>query len=329
MNRAAETSQPAVSGAVALKFAGQTGEYFRIWIVNICLTVVTLGIYSAWAKVRRKRYFYGCTLLEGSAFEYTGNPVTILKGRLIVFAAFIAFSLLSEIHPAIQLVLFITFLGFLPWAILRALQFNARNSIHRNVRFGFNSTKREVGVLLLIPIFLVPLTLGLAYPYYLHRKRRFFLEHSTYGRTAFGFTASARDYYYAALKLSLAFVGFLIGSIATLGIGLIPLYVLLRAYAEATFADVAWRNTTLGDIRFACGWKAGELFVLYFVNALAVLVSVGLLVPWAAIRTARYKLERIVLQSEHGLGGFLTATQENVGAVGDEAGELLGFDFGL
>ena len=41
--------------AVSLKFTGKAGEYFRIWIVNVCLSVVTLGIYSAWAKVRRKR----------------------------------------------------------------------------------------------------------------------------------------------------------------------------------------------------------------------------------------------------------------------------------
>src|SRR5258707_6333866 len=47
---------------VPLRFTGRAGEYFRIWIVNICLSIVTLGIYSAWAKVRRKRYFYGNTL---------------------------------------------------------------------------------------------------------------------------------------------------------------------------------------------------------------------------------------------------------------------------
>lgn len=35
-------------------FTGSAGEYFRIWIVNIALSIVTLGIYSAWAKVRTK-----------------------------------------------------------------------------------------------------------------------------------------------------------------------------------------------------------------------------------------------------------------------------------
>ncbi len=31
------------------RFTGNGGEYFRIWIVNLMLTIVTLGIYSAWA----------------------------------------------------------------------------------------------------------------------------------------------------------------------------------------------------------------------------------------------------------------------------------------
>jgi uncharacterized membrane protein YjgN (DUF898 family) len=317
------------SAASALQFTGQAGEYFRIWIVNLCLSVLTLGIYSAWAKVRRKRYFYGSTQLEGAAFEYLGNPVAILKGRAIVFVAFLAYALLKEINVVLGLVLTLVIAGFLPWIIQRALQFNARNSTHRNVRFGFRGSKTDIFVVLLVAGLLVPVTLGLGYPYYLWTKRRVFVENSSYGNQPFAFSASAGNYYGASFKVSLAFIGFLIGSVVTLGIGALPLYLLLRGYAEVTFARLAWRNTTLGDIRFDCGWTAGGLFGLYFVNTLAVLVSIGLLAPWAAIRTARYKLERITLQSDSGLGGFLATAQDNVGAVGDEAGELLGFDFGL
>src|SRR6059058_745587 len=35
------------------EFTADPKEYFRIWIVNLALTIVTLGIYSAWAKVRK------------------------------------------------------------------------------------------------------------------------------------------------------------------------------------------------------------------------------------------------------------------------------------
>src|SRR5436305_11873488 len=41
-----------------LSFTGSGSEYFRIWIVNALLSIITLGIYSAWAKVRTLQYFY-------------------------------------------------------------------------------------------------------------------------------------------------------------------------------------------------------------------------------------------------------------------------------
>lgn len=56
-----DRAAPAGTGAGVFKpieFTGTAGEYFGIWIVNILLTIVTVGFYSAWAKVRRKRYFY-------------------------------------------------------------------------------------------------------------------------------------------------------------------------------------------------------------------------------------------------------------------------------
>ncbi|MFB1034562.1 MAG: DUF898 family protein, partial [Sinobacterium sp.] len=45
-------NQPTNKRTVPVKFLGKTGEFFSIWIVNLLLTIVTLGIYSAWATVR-------------------------------------------------------------------------------------------------------------------------------------------------------------------------------------------------------------------------------------------------------------------------------------
>ena len=83
------------------KFTGSGAEYFRIWIVNLLLTILTLGIYSAWAKVRRLRYFYGNTTLAGSSFEYHGQPLQILKGRLIAVAVLIPYFLVAWFFPAV------------------------------------------------------------------------------------------------------------------------------------------------------------------------------------------------------------------------------------
>ena len=66
----ASASRSASRVDLPFEFRGNGGEYFRIWIVNLLLTIVTLGIYSAWAKVRRLRYFYGNTYLDGHPFEF-------------------------------------------------------------------------------------------------------------------------------------------------------------------------------------------------------------------------------------------------------------------
>ena len=50
-----------------LEFTGSGSEYFRIWIVNLLLTLVTLGLYYPWAKVRRLRYFYAVPQRPGDA----------------------------------------------------------------------------------------------------------------------------------------------------------------------------------------------------------------------------------------------------------------------
>lgn len=60
------------------KFTGNAKEWFGIWIVNLFLSIITLGIYSAWAKVRTKKYFYQNTWVAGHNFNYhaTGKQIT-------------------------------------------------------------------------------------------------------------------------------------------------------------------------------------------------------------------------------------------------------------
>ena len=50
------SSLPGEAVCEPFRFTGTGGEYFRIWIVNVMLSVVTFGIYSAWAKARRLQY---------------------------------------------------------------------------------------------------------------------------------------------------------------------------------------------------------------------------------------------------------------------------------
>ena len=137
---------------LSFQFSAKANEYFKIWIVNLILSILTLGIYSAWAKVRTNRYFYGNTSLENSVFEYHATPFMILKGRLIAVIALILFIILANISPTANIVLAAIIVVLSPWAIWRSMQFNTRMISYRNVRFGFyGSMMGAYKVLFFIP----------------------------------------------------------------------------------------------------------------------------------------------------------------------------------
>lgn len=119
-------------------FTGNGTEYFGIWIVNLLLSIITLGIYSAWAKVRRKKYFYNNTLIDGVGFDYHASPISILKGRIIAFILFVIYIGSQSISPIFSGVLLLLFFAILPWLVVRTTLFNARNSSHRGLRFDFS-----------------------------------------------------------------------------------------------------------------------------------------------------------------------------------------------
>src|SRR5690606_35454791 len=134
----AETSPPSlVLRHEPFTFTGTGREYFGVWIVNVLLTIVTLGIYSAWAKVRRMRYFHGNTRLAGGSFDYHARPVQILVGRIIVLVIIVAYNLAVNFVPIVGGVIGVAFLFAIPWFVMRGLRFRARVTSYRNVRFDF------------------------------------------------------------------------------------------------------------------------------------------------------------------------------------------------
>lgn len=182
-------------------FTGKAGEYFGIWIVNLLLSIVTLGIYSAWAKVRRKKYFYNNMLIDGVGFDYHASPIAILKGRIIAVVLFILYQVLAGFSPILAGVLLILFLAALPWIVVRGMTFNARNSSHRGLRFDFDGTYGQALVAFVIYPIIIFLTLGLALPFVMQRLNKFAFEHHKFGLSRFQMNALVKDFYFVYLKL--------------------------------------------------------------------------------------------------------------------------------
>jgi uncharacterized membrane protein YjgN (DUF898 family) len=125
-----------------LRFTGTGAEYFRIWIVNLLLTIVTLGIYSAWAKVRRVQYFSRNTTLDGAAFDFHGNPLSILKGRIVALLLLGAYQYAFGLSFFTGIVVFGLLLLVLPHLLRGALRFRLFNTSWRGLHFAFTGTSQ-------------------------------------------------------------------------------------------------------------------------------------------------------------------------------------------
>jgi uncharacterized membrane protein YjgN (DUF898 family) len=155
---ATKTEEPENEGPPPLRFqfTGTGNEYFRIWVVNLLLTILTLGVYSAWAKVRRIQYFYRNTRLDGDVFDYHGNPKAILKGRVLALGLLVAYKIASEMSGVATLIVILILAGIMPWLLSRAFRFKLANTSYRGVRFRFQGTVKEAyQSLVLLPIVLV------------------------------------------------------------------------------------------------------------------------------------------------------------------------------
>ena len=144
------TSIPPEPSTQGFVFHATGREYFKIWIVNLALTIVTLGIYAAWAKVRTRKYLYQSTELNQQRFDYHGDPKAILKGNLLVAGVFLAYFLSATFAPALSVLIMLGVLGALPWVLVSSLRFHLANSSHCHLRFRFDGkvgkAYKELGI---------------------------------------------------------------------------------------------------------------------------------------------------------------------------------------
>ena len=334
------------------EFYGKTGEFFKIWIVNIMLSIVTLGIYSAWAKVRTKQYFYNNTLLMNTPFDYLADPIKILKGRLLVLAVFLIYSFSAVISPMLQGLLLFVFIPLFPWVIIKALKFNMYNSAYRNIRFHFRAGYlKALWVFIGLPL-LVALSVGLAYPYFIRAQKKFVIDNSTYGTSPFNMGASVGSIYAVFFKTIGLFLllAILIGAIMS-GLGsfketlkdptamgatliLVPLlffpfYMIAFGYWYTKLTNLIMNHTTLQQCQFNSHLETTKICWIFFSNTLAIILSLGMLIPWAMIRTAKYRISCLSLITDSAPDAFIAAEAEHAEAIGEEIGDFLDLDLGL
>ncbi|WP_150911104.1 YjgN family protein [Marinobacter halotolerans] len=317
------------------QFTGSGREYFGIWIVNILLTIVTLGIYSAWATVRNNQYFYGNTQLDDSSFQYLAKPLTILKGRLIALAVLVLFVALSELYVEAAIILAIAFIPLTPWIMVKSLRFRAVNSAYRNVRFDFQGSYGQALMVSFVWPLLNVFTLMLLTPLVMKRTHEFIANGSRYGTSEFALNASIGDYYRFFGKAVLIAAAFgVVSYLATrsgsaglgMAIGLIG-YLALLGYFIAGIANLFFSSVQLADHGFDSELQPVQMVWIYLSNSFLVAITLGLYTPWAKCRMARYRASRTSMLIAGDLQRFTAAEETRTSALGQELGDAFDVDF--
>jgi uncharacterized membrane protein YjgN (DUF898 family) len=342
-------------------FTGKTKEYFGIWIVNVLLTILTLGIYSAWAKVRRMRYFYGNTHLAGASFDYHARPGQILVGRIIVLVLLAVYNITLNVAPAIGLVLFVAFFLATPWFIFRGMRFSARVTSYRNIRFDFKGGYGGAFLAYLVGPMVAVLSAGILIPLASRWAWRYQLNNLTYGDRPVvsdpQLGAIYRQWGASALialamlilialiiwptsrvigtdfaddtSPGLIYLILLEQSLPLLVAGFL-LYGAVGLFYQAGVRNVAL-NATRIDFRHQMVSTVGRRRYAWISisNIAATILTLGLARPWAAIRMAKYLSTVTALDASGPLDDFAASIKQTGGATGSEFMDFEGFDLGF
>ncbi len=339
------------SRTASFVFTATASEYFRIWIVNVCLSLVTLGIYSAWAKVRITRYVRGHTLLDGMPFTYDARPMAILRGRLLAAVLFGIWVGLAYVSPFAQVFALLPLVFIVPWLVVVSLSFNARVTSFRNVGFDFRGDYQSALGGYVGPLIGASLSASLLWPWALQHQRSWQAQQTYWGGLQLRLRTTVGEFYRAhvptimcvvvffsfffalavsgTLEVSTesnapspSFYGMAALGYAFVGLGGLLTYTLiLRAVLDGLSVGESIHLTcSLVPVRYA--WILAS-------NAVVSVLSLGMLYPWAEVRRLKYlsSCTRV-----HGVEHFDAVVGERAAArtaAGEEIADAFGFDLGF
>ena len=257
--------------ALPVRFTASGSEYFRIWIVNLLLIVVTLGFYLPFAKVRRLRYFYANTLVDGQPLAFHGDAWKMFRGYLMMLIIFGAYALSSYVSNWVSLGAFVVLAVLWPALWRSSLMFRLGNTSWRGLRMSFEGSMGDA-YRAMLPLFIpgllvmavsawfmtgvdpkdqpavqaaqvsmgpylggAMLLLLAMFPWAMWRIKRYQHDGYRYAQEAARFTGRARSFYLLALQLVL--VG--AAAVFVLGLGAGMSFQEARKGAAAVAANLA------------------------------------------------------------------------------------------
>jgi uncharacterized membrane protein YjgN (DUF898 family) len=287
------------------------------------LTLVTLGIYFFWGKVRVRQYLFAQSEFAGDRFAYHGTGKELLVGFLKAIVIFGSASMLLKFAPLLPgglavkitagVVAYLMLLVFVPIAIVGARRYRLSRTSWRGIRFGFQGSLKAFVRLFLGGLVLTFVTFGLYGPIFHARQYGFLVSSSYFGDLKFEFDGNGRELIGSYLIAALL-------TLPTLGLSLVWFLAKRHRYY--------WEHTHIGETRFRSDVTGWALVKLWTVNILLLIVSAGVAWPWKTVRVARFYFSHIHID---GPLAFDAARQQprEANATGEAFDALLNVDSGL
>lgn len=274
----------------ALRFFGRAWTLLGIQIVNAFLTIVTLGLYYFWGRVKVRKYLFSQTEFEGDRFEYHGTGGELARGALKAVVIFLVpLILLGIVQKTASDASIRSIAGLASWglglvlvavAIVGSRRYRLSRTSWRGIRFSFRgSTNAFIGLFVGGSV-LSMLTFTLYTPILLARQYAFLTSNAYFGNVKFGFDGKSMGLFWAYVK-------FLVLFIPTLGLSTFWYLAAQQRYL--------WSHTTFGESRFSSTVTGGGLLWLYLGNIVLLLITLGLGWPWTTLRKIRYRLDTLRL----------------------------------
>ena len=374
-----------------VEFTGSGSEYFRIWIVNLLLTLITVGLYYPWAKVRKLRYFYGNTLVGQHPLDFHGEPKRMLRGFLLVGALLLLYSVAGKFSPTAGLIALVIVAFVWPALFRASQQFRMANTSWRGLRLRFTGelagAYKAVLPLFVPGVLLLALALGqpeaqgpaawfgvaasvlslgmlLLFPLLWWMLKKYQHDHYAIGQVPTELRAGAGSFYGLFLKtIGVGMLaGIVVGILATVigggvlvaalsqpssskpsNVGTVIAGVLVSAivvfaivqllvhpYFTSRMQNLLWNRTKATQLRFESVLRYWPLVGLTMKNWLLVVITLGLYWPFAAVATARLRLESMTVYTRLDPDELVSRERARSGdAAGDAAGDLIGIDVGF
>lgn len=323
-------TQPLLDGAppatapvpTSIVFTGDTGEIFRIWLLNLALNIVTLGIYSFWGRTRMRRYVTARFSLVGDAFEYTGTGKELFLGFLLVLPFLIGFGFGSTYvqrtptNFADDAVFYLALYFLFQVGFYASLRYRLSRTVWRGIRCRLTGSAWMYGLRALLFGAITVVTIGLFIPMTDGAQARYRMGNVWFGNTRATFAPKVEDDLWGTHIVTLFLV------LPTLG--------LARIWYGAALQRYSMNGLSVGQAGFHVTYTGGRILKFTLANLLILILTLGLGMAWVIRRNATFMAQNTFLTGDvEAAAQDVTQSQERLGKTGEGIGGILDADVGM